>query len=295
MKHKSLIIYFFIIIILSIGFIVSMRLLGQQGFYLASVYMMTPAIAAIITRLFFYDKRFKDANLKIGKPKNYIKFWIIALGITTLSYIIFTLLGSIQWDFSGQTFLNQLSEQMALIGQDINDLPPGLTPQMMLLMFFIGGLTIFNLIPGIITGFGEEFGWRGFMFPQMYKIRPWVAFVVGGLIWFAWHITLTFVMPQTTSFGLEEIILNVVVLAVGSIFTFIFLAYVYIKTETIWVAALTHITLNNSAGSFGYFAVIKNQTIANVGLTVTMIIVIAILFYFGKLKIFDEYFKKNSA
>jgi hypothetical protein len=35
----------------------------------------------------------------------------------------------------------------------------------MLMIYFVGGLTIFNLVPGIITGFGEEFGHRGFMFP----------------------------------------------------------------------------------------------------------------------------------
>lgn len=49
-----------------------------------------------------------------------------------------------------------------------------LHPQMMLLLYFIGGLTVFNILPGVITGFGEEFGWRGLMFPLMYRIRPWL-------------------------------------------------------------------------------------------------------------------------
>jgi hypothetical protein len=29
--------------------------------------MMTPTIAALITRLFFYENRFKDANLRFGR------------------------------------------------------------------------------------------------------------------------------------------------------------------------------------------------------------------------------------
>ena len=32
--------------------------------------------------------------------------------------------------------------------------------------FVIGGLTVFNILPGIINGFGEEFGHRGFVIVQ---------------------------------------------------------------------------------------------------------------------------------
>jgi len=296
MKHKSLIIFLLLVTLLSAGFIAAMLFLGQQGFFLASFYMFVPAIAAIITRIFFYENKFKDANLKIGKPKHYLKFWAIALGITALSYLIFTLLGSVSWDFTGQPFLDRLADQFALAGQDINEtLPEGFTPQMMLFIFFIGGLTIFNIFPGIITGLGEELGWRGFMFPQMYKIKPWVAFFIGGLIWFAWHIPLVLVFPQTYSLTLLETIITVITLAVGSICTFAFLAYVYIKTENILVAAVTHITLNNSAASFSYFVTIQNQLLANIGLTITMLIVVGILIYSKQTKVFAEYFNKTPA
>ncbi|GAW91700.1 CPBP family intramembrane glutamic endopeptidase [Calderihabitans maritimus] len=294
MKHKSLIIYLVITTVLSAGFIVLMKFVGQKGFFLAQFYMLGPAIAAIITRAFFYENKFKDANLKIGKPKYYLQFWAIASGITVLSYVIFTLLGAISWDFTGQSFLDNLAKQLASTGQDINkNLPPGFTPQMMLWLFFIGGLTIFNLFPGIITGFGEEFGWRGFMFPQLYKIKPWVAFIIGGLIWYAWHIPLVLLFPQTYGYTLWQTMLNVVTLAIGSICTFTFLAYVYIKTENIFVTSVAHITLNNSARSFAYFAIVQNQLLANIGLTITMLIVVAVLFYSKKLKVFEEYFKKK--
>ena len=162
MKHKSLIIYFVILTLLCAGFIVGAKALGQQGMYLAQGYMMSPAIAAIITRLFFYENKFRDANLRFGRTKDYLKFWLISVGITALSYVFFTLLGGISWDFTGQAFLERLSQQFAAAGQDMgSSLPPGFTPQMMLMAFFIGGLTVFNILPGIITGFGEEFGHRG--------------------------------------------------------------------------------------------------------------------------------------
>src|SRR5512145_779652 len=170
MKKSPLAIYFIILFALCTAVIVGAKMLGQQGAYLAQFYMLTPAIAAIITRSFFYKPKFSDANLRFGKLSDYFKFWIISICITALSYVLFTLLGSITWDFTGQVFLNRLAEQFAVAGQDINaSLPPGFTPMTMLMIYFIGGLTIFNILPGIITGFGEEFGHRVLMFPLLYK------------------------------------------------------------------------------------------------------------------------------
>lgn len=294
MKHKSLITYFVILAILCTGFIMGAKALGEQGMYLAQGYMLTPAIAAIITRLFFYEQKFRDANLRFGRLKDYFKFWLISIGITAFSYVFFTLLGSISWDFTGQAFLERLAQQFEAAGQDMYAaLPPGFTPQMMLMIYFIGGLTIFNIMPGLITGFGEEFGHRGFMFPLLYQIKPWVGILVGGLIWYAWHLPLAFVIPQTVQYSIWETLLNLFILAIGSVCTFTYLSYVYVKSKSVWVASIAHIAMNNSAASFSYFAIIQNQILANIGLTITMIIVIAILYYKGELTVFKEYFEDN--
>ncbi len=293
MKHKGLIAYMILVFALSVGFVGAMIILGQKGFYLASFYMLAPAIAAIITRLLFYENKFRDANLKIGRPKNYLKFWAIALGITILSFVVFTLFGAIRWDLSGKTFLDGLAAQFAVTGQDINDLPQGLTPQIMLWIFFIGGLTIFNIFPGIITGFGEEFGWRGFMFPALYKIGPRAAFIVGGVIWFAWHLPLMLVFPQTATFTFWQNIINIFATAVGSVSTFFLLAYIYIKTENIFVASIAHITLDNSARAFSYFVILQSQFAANIGQMLVMVAVAAVLFLSKEFRVFEEYFKKT--
>ena len=290
---SSLAIYFVILVVLCAAFIGGMMMLGQQGAYLAQGYMLTPALAAIITRLFFYKPRFSDANLRFGKIADYLRFWLISVGITALSYVLFTALGSITWDLTGQVFLDRLAQQFAAVGQDMNEaLPPGFTPQMMLLVYFIGGLTLFN-IPGVITGFGEEFGHRGFMFPLLYQIRPWVGILIGGLIWYAWHLPLAFVIPQTVEYPLWQIVVNFIVLAAGSICTFTYLAYVYIKSRSVWVTAIAHIAMNNAAQSFSYFAVVENQLLANVGLALTMAIVVAVLYYTKEMRVFAEYFSKT--
>lgn len=295
MKNTSLIAYFVILIILSSGFVLGAYFLGEQGAYLAQGYMLTPAFAAILTRIFFYPPHFKDANLRLGKLIDYLKYWLCGLGITMLSFAIYTLLGAIRWDFSGQLFLDRLAAQFATSGQDIAaTLPPGFTPQLMLWIFTIGGLTVFNIIPGLITGFGEEFGHRGFMFPALYQIKPWMGFILGGLIWFAWHIPLSFMIPQTGGVPLWTSILNYLILAVGSVSTFAYLAYVYIKSGSIFVTSIAHITLNNAAASLSYFIIIQNQVLANLGTSIIMLLV-AVFLVSRRLLTFDELPITNSS
>jgi CAAX protease family protein len=296
MKRFPLAIYFTLLSALCAAVIVGAKLLGQQGAYLAQFYMLVPAVAALITRLFFYKPKFTDANLRFGRLSNYFKFWIISIGITALSYVFFTVLGGITWDFTGRVFLDRLAAQFAAAGQDMTSaLPPGFTPMTMLLVYFFGGLTVFNILPGIITGFGEEFGHRGFMFPQLYRIKPWVGIVIGGLIWYVWHLPLTLVIPQTAQYLPWQSLVNFIVLAVGSLCTFIYLAYIYMKSRSVWVTSLAHIAMNNSAASFSYFAVVQHQILTNVGLALTMIIVVAILYFTKELDVFQKYSQDNNA
>ena len=290
MNNKSLAIYLLILVILCAIVIIGAKALGQQGNYLAGVYMLTPAIAAILTRLFFYEPHFKDANLRLGRLSDYFKFWSFSLGITALSFALYTLLGAVSWDFSGNVFLARLDQQFAASGQSMqSSLPPGMTPQMMLLIFFVGGLTLFNILPGLISGFGEEFGHRGFMFPLLYQINPWVGLVGGGLLWYAWHWPLLLVIPQTVEYPLWQTALNWVILALGSVCTFIYLAYTYVKTENILVASLAHIAMNNASQSLSYFVAIQNQFLANLGQVLAMVIVVVILYYSKELDTFDKH------
>ena len=239
MKRAPLIAYLVLVALLSAGFIAGMKAMGRSGNYLAGAYMLGPAIAAALTRLFFYRPGFRDARLHFGRWPDYLRFWGITLGVVVLSYAVYTLLGAIRWDFSGDTFLAQLQSQLAASGERMDDLPAGFTPQLMLIIFFIGGLTVFN-IPMVIAGFGEEFGWRGFMFPLLCRSRRVAGFVIGGLIWFAWHVPLMFVLPDTSAFTPWQYALNAIVLGAGSIGTFVFFAWAYAKSGTIWVASLVH-------------------------------------------------------
>ncbi len=158
-------------------------------------------------------------------------------------------------------------------------LPPGFTPQLMLTLYFIGSLTVFNILPGLITGMGEEFGHRGMMFRLMAEKNLKIALVLGGLIWFAWHLPLGWIMPSTQDAEPWEMVLNGLLLGIGSICTHTYFAYVLMKTRSIWIAALAHITFNNASTALSFFVSIDDQTRANAGLVLTMLLTVMIGFW----------------
>jgi hypothetical protein len=291
MKNKPLFFYFFILVLLCAGFITGARMLGQQGTYLAGAYMLTPAFAALITRLFFYKPRFKDAGLRLGKFNNYVKFWLVSLAITALSFGMFTLIGAIRWDFSGKVFLGLLAQQFAATGQDmLASLPPGFTPQIMLWLFFLGGLTLFNIMPGIVTGFGEEFGHRGFMFPLIYPNKPWLGLMIGGFLWYLWHQPLLLILPSGAPIPLWQTAVNHIGAIIGSICTHTYFCYVYAKSRSIFVPSIAHITIDNAARSLSYFIVLQNQFTGNLAQNLTMVIILAFLYFSKELNILAEPF-----
>jgi membrane protease YdiL (CAAX protease family) len=210
-----------------------------------------------------------------------------------LAAVLYTILGAVQWDFTGQSFLVSLEKQFAAAGQNMyTSLPQGFTPQTMLIFYVIGALTVFN-IPGIITGFGEEFGHRGLMFPLLYQIRPWVGIVIGGLLWYAWHLPLLLLIPPSVSIPIWQTLLLQVISAIGYILTFIYLAYVLIKTESIFATSLAHITMNNAGTAMSFFLTIQNTLLANLGLTLAMAAVILLLYARGETKIFTIHFSRQ--
>ncbi len=282
MSRRSLVAYFGILVILCAGFVVGARMLGQQGAYLAGAYMLTPALAAILTRIFFYKPHFKDARLRFGRWRDYLRFWLYSLAIMAFSFAMYTLFGGIRWDLSGKTFLDLLNQQFAMAGQDMTaSLPSGMTPRTMLWLYFIGGLTVFNILPGLITGFGEEFGHRGFMYPLLFPGRPWLGLVVGGLFWYLWHQPLLLVVPAAAPLPLWQAILNQAGAIIGAICTHIYLCYVYSKSTSIFVPSIAHIALDNAARSLSYFVVLTDQFAANLAQNLVFVIVVLIL-YFSK-------------
>ena len=255
-------------------------LIGTKGTLFCTVLYVDTRHCSNYNQSVFYKGKFSDAYLHIGKARHWLQFWIISATLATLSYIFFTLFQEITWDFTGQAFLEKLAKQFEQTGQSMEQtLPKGFTPQSMLLLYVIGNFTIFNVLPGLITGMGEELGHRGIMFKWLAEKNVKTAILLGGVFWFLWHLPLGLIMPMKHNYTTAEIVLNVLIQTIGSICTHIYLAFILLKTRSIWITALSHITFNNVSTALGFFVIVQNQTLANLGLVLTMVLTVIVGFW----------------
>ena len=58
--------------VLCAAFVAGARLLGRRGMYLVQAYMLTPALAAVFARAVFHEPRFRDADLRLGRVRDYV-------------------------------------------------------------------------------------------------------------------------------------------------------------------------------------------------------------------------------
>ena len=123
-------------------------------------------------------------------------------------------------------------------------------------------LTIFlNFFLVVTAFFGEEYGWRYYLQPVMQKrfgVRGGVLLL--GVVWGLWHLPIDFFYYTTPDMGLAACVSQ----QITCIFIGIFLAYVYMKTDNIWVPVAVHFLNNNLVPMFAgnYTAdVLQEQTI----------------------------------
>ncbi len=121
--------------------------------------MFGPMLAAIVMRGFLSKEGFKD-SFGFKRP---LKFYLIAFFapvLFVLTLILFnqvTGIGRFEWTYT---------------------IPLHLT-------FLISIGLVFLFIP---LGFGEEYGWRGYLLPRLLPLGEVKGTIVLGLIWALWHL-----------------------------------------------------------------------------------------------------------
>jgi uncharacterized protein len=100
------------------------------------------------------------------------------------------------------------------------------------------GLVELVAVGGLVQGFGEEPGWRGFAIPWLRKTRgPLMASLILAPFWLFWHLPQFLGRPE---FGIGPFI----GFAAGILAATMWLTLIHEKTQSILMAALWHTTVN---------------------------------------------------
>ena len=95
-------------------------------------------------------------------------------------------------------------------------------------------VTTLGLTLGMLSGPGEEIGWRGYLLPRLIKSKVRHPILVSGLIWGTWHmpfVLLTFEHERYVTAAVYFLLC--VVLAV-------FMGWIRLASNSVWVAGMAH-------------------------------------------------------
>jgi len=116
-----------------------------------------------------------------------------------------------------------------------------------------------NLWPAL----GEEIGWRGWLTPQLLPLGVIPTILITGVIWGLWHTPLMLLghnYPNLPGW------LSVTFMVVFCILTGGILAWLTIRTNSVWPAALGHSTINATAALPMLFSAEPTYDPAHVGI-----------------------------
>jgi membrane protease YdiL (CAAX protease family) len=187
--------------------------------------MSTPAVSAILARLILREG-IKDVSFQFGGKRGLTAVVFVVLFplfLALLTYVPFWLFGWTQLNTKGLIF-------SGLSSQPVLDLILNA-----LIFTVIGTLA---LIP---AGFGEEFGWRGFMLTRLISAKvPWPIFV-SGLIWGAWH--LPFIIGGLYDTTSNPLLGSLIAMVAVSGYVYI-ISWARLYSGSVWPAVLAHAAFN---------------------------------------------------
>lgn len=197
--------------------------------------MWGPGLAAIATTLAVQKKPFRSLNLnRLGPKRFYLWAWFLPPALSIIGGLVTLLFGVAELDTEFKLIRDSMAQAA---GGDI--VPAGLVVAIQI------ALAIF-LAPfiNVLFALGEELGWRGFLLPHLMPLGQGKAILISGVIWGFWHapaIVQGLNYPGHPVFGVFMMVVFCVLLTV-------IFSWLYLNTQSPWVAALAHGAINASAG-----------------------------------------------
>ena len=192
---------------------------------LASFSMICPAIANILTRIVTKES-FENGLFKM-KIKGNIRYIVLAF----LMPVVYSTISA----FAAALFLMP-SDAFGEIFKNFD------FKEFSSMIIYV--LSVSALLS--LFGFGEEFGWRGYLTPKLEKLMPFpVAIIVSGIIWGLWH---TPVIACGHNFGKDYFMypyMGMILMCIFCIFIGFYFTMLTKATNSVIPASIAHIVNNN--------------------------------------------------
>jgi membrane protease YdiL (CAAX protease family) len=201
--------------------------------------MLIPAIVAIAFRILN-----KEGFRNVGWG---LRRWWTVIPVLIVPIIVILVVGYLLTAFNLATFSDRhFLFQDGMV--EIRNIPLVLGNRTQSILFFalnfVLSLIVQSLLGCVVT-IGEEFGWRGYLQEKM--IRNFGlnrGLILLGTIWGYWHLPIGLMgwdFPNLPVLG------ALILTPISTIFMGIYLAWLYLRSRSIWMPALAHAAMNLTA------------------------------------------------
>jgi membrane protease YdiL (CAAX protease family) len=228
---------------------------------LASV-LLIPNVLGLILLVVLRLKGGKNTFVEVGMAGGKARIWFgFGLGL-----VVF---------FALQTWLNYILKMGTLV--DLKTAFPQLAttnmPTAVLMLSTAMNAVILGPFLGLIITFGEEYGWRGFLQPELIKLGRVRGVFLLGVIWGVWHwplIWMGYNYPGHPLIGSLFMVVYCIILAY-------FLAFAVFKSKGIWTAAYLHALINQTLSFFVVVVVVPSSVLYSFGIGLPTLLLGAII------------------
>ncbi|MCM1636676.1 CPBP family intramembrane glutamic endopeptidase [Latilactobacillus sakei] len=193
--------------------------------------MITPTISVLLTKI-ITKETLKDPmllpNIKKNK-KNYALSYLIIPLIAYSGAVIFFILfphtfNPLLSKFAFQYHLYTIKEYLKSV------------------FFIIPACLLINPLGGLLSCFGEEYAWRGYLLTNLCNIfSKKTSIILTGLIWGLWHAPIIY---TGYNYGTDHKFLGILMMIIFCSTMNIILSYSLFKTKTIWIPVVIHASIN---------------------------------------------------
>lgn len=199
--------------------------------------MFIPSVGVILTRLVTHD--WSDCRLHLnlkGHVVPYLIGWFGPMALTIVGAVLYFLLFPSQFSLSAAAANPMLGTEA----------PAALNTVATVVLVLLCPLL------NAINCFGEEWGWRGFLYPKMKEGHSFLrTAVLVGLIWGIWHAPIIAIghnyqqVVGTASWPM--IVAAIAAMCVLCVFLSIIFCYISQRAHSVWPAVVAHGSFNGVA------------------------------------------------
>jgi membrane protease YdiL (CAAX protease family) len=192
-------------------------------------YMLCPGVSAILTKLIF-DRNLKGFGWRPGPAK-----W---LGLAYLLPILYgAVVYGLTWLFGQGGFTTEVATGVA------SELGMAGASAVQLVVVYALLFATIGFLRGAVPGaFGEELGWRGFLFPELQRMTSFTtASLIGGVAWALFHLPLILFLDYRST---APIVFQVVVFFISTIALTFVHNWFRLRSGSVWPAVVLHASHN---------------------------------------------------